>query len=67
MSAQTVRVWGKEYEVKADRLSPSVWRATGNYMGELHSVQDRTERSAVKRWREWAEYRGNNAATDPKP
>lgn len=59
MATHRVRVWNKPYEVRTDRLSKTVWRATGEYMDESHSVQDRTEGAAVKRWCEWARYKGN--------
>jgi len=54
-----VMVWGKEYRVSTHRKSKSVWIAAGDYQGEAISVQDRSEGSALKRWREAATYRGN--------
>lgn len=59
MGSTMVVVWDKRYEVTTDRISKSVWRASGDYEGESHSVQDRTEGAAIKRWREWAQYKGN--------
>jgi len=59
MSQHRLMIRGGLYVVTAERLSPSVWRATGTYMGETHQAQDRREITAVKRWREWAEYKGN--------
>jgi hypothetical protein len=58
MSEHTVLVWGKQHSVTTYRKSKSVWVATGTYMGESHSTQDQTEGAAIKRWREWAEYKG---------
>ena len=54
-----VMVWEKPYEVSTDRISKTVWRASGNYMGEYLQTNGPTEGAAVKRWREAAEYRGN--------
>jgi hypothetical protein len=59
MGSHVVRVWDKPYTVTTDKLSKSVWRASGEHMGESHSTQDRTQGAAVKRWREWAQYKGN--------
>ena len=59
MSSHTVMVWGQPQEVQTDRISKAVWRATGTYMGETHQTQDRTENTAIKRWQEWAKYKGN--------
>jgi hypothetical protein len=59
MGTHRVIVWDKPYTVTTDQLSKSVWRATGEYGGERHSTQDRSEGTAVKRWREWAQYKGN--------
>jgi hypothetical protein len=55
MGDRIVRVWDKPYTVTTDRKSKSVWIASGEYMGESYSVEDRTEGAAVKRWREWAQ------------
>jgi len=59
MGIHRVIVWDKPYAVTTDKLSKSVWRASGEYGGEHNSTQDRTEGAAVRRWREWAEYKGN--------
>lgn len=59
MSEHRVMVWGKPYIVTTHQKSKSVWIATGEYMGESKSVQDRSPGAAVKRWCEWAEYKGN--------
>jgi hypothetical protein len=59
MGEHVVRVWDKPYPVSTYRKSKSVWIASGEYMGESHSSQDQTEGAAVKRWREWAQYKGN--------
>jgi hypothetical protein len=52
-------VHDKPYEVTTHQKSKTVWIASGEYMGERHSTQDKTEGAAIKRWREWAEYKGN--------
>lgn len=54
-----VQVWGRTYEVSVYRKSKSVCVATGDYEGQSITVQDRSEGSAIKRWREAATYRGN--------
>jgi hypothetical protein len=59
MGKHQVRVWDQPYEVETYRKSKSVWVASGEYMGEHHSTQDRTEGAAVKRWCEWARFKGN--------
>lgn len=56
---QTVKVWGQSYEVSVHQQSKSVWTATGEYMGESHSTKDATAGAAIKRWTEWAAYKGN--------
>lgn len=56
---QTVMVWGQSYEVQVHQQSKTVWVATGSYMGEIHSTQDRSPGTAAARWREWAQYKGN--------
>ncbi len=59
MPDRIVIVWGKKQTVTVDRLSKSVWRATGEYMDDTITVQDRTEGTALKRWQEAATYKGN--------
>lgn len=56
---RTVQVWGKPYTVSVHQKSKSVWVATGTFMEETHSTTDRSANSAIKRWREWAEYKGS--------
>jgi len=58
MGQHRVVVWGQQYPVTTYQKSKSVWVATGEYMDESHSTEDRTEGAAVKRWREWAQYKG---------
>lgn len=53
-----VEVWGKQYTVTLYQKSKSVWIASGEYLGEHRTVQDRSANSAAKRWREWAKYKG---------
>jgi len=55
----TVMVWGRPCTVSVYRKSKTVWVATGAYMGESITVQDRSEGTALKRWREAATYKGN--------
>ena len=54
-----VMVWGKRYTVSLRQKSKNVWVASGDYLGQSLSVQDRTEGAALMRWREAAQYRGN--------
>jgi hypothetical protein len=58
MGTHIVEIWNEKCEVGTDRMSKTVWRASGSYMGEYHQVTDRTEGTALKRWREWATYKG---------
>jgi hypothetical protein len=58
MGRHIVRVWDEPHTIETHQKSKSVWVASGEYMGETHSTQDRTEGAAVKRWREWAQYKG---------
>jgi hypothetical protein len=55
----SVTVWGHRYPVSVYQKSKSVWVASGEYMGESISVQDRSAGTALKRWREAATYKGN--------
>ncbi len=59
MTQVRVDVWGKSYDITVYQKSKSVWIATGDYMGRLIVVQDRTVSTAIKRWREAANYQGN--------
>lgn len=54
-----VIVWDKPQIVGVQQKSKSVGIASGEYMGGLIQVQDRTAGAALKRWREAATYRGN--------
>jgi hypothetical protein len=56
---ERVIVWGKTYPVEAYQKSKSVWVVSGEYMGESNSVTDATKGAAMKRWREWAQSKGN--------
>lgn len=58
MGTHRVTIWNEECELQADKMSKSVWRATGTYKGETYQTTDRTETTAVKRWIEWARYKG---------
>jgi hypothetical protein len=59
MAQHIVKVWDKPHTVAVDQKSKSVWIAVGDYMGEQITVQDRSESTALKRWREAARYKGN--------
>lgn len=62
----TVMVWGKPYEISVTQRSKSVWVASGDYMGKYIQTQDRSSGTAAARWREAAQYRGNDGpAPDP--
>jgi len=56
---QVVEVWGKRVQVSVYQKSKAVWEAVGDYMGRPIRVTDRTESTALKRWREAARYQGN--------
>jgi hypothetical protein len=58
MSERTVKVWEKVYVVHVYQRSKSVWEAVGDYEGERIETKDRSEATALKRWREAARYRG---------
>ena len=58
MGTHLVKIWDKPCTVTTNELSKSVWRASGNYMDESHSTEDQTEGAALKRWCEWARYKG---------
>jgi hypothetical protein len=59
LARRIVKVWGKQHAVEVYQKSKAVWVATGDYMGKTIRTQDRSEGSALQRWREAAEYRGN--------
>jgi hypothetical protein len=59
MAEHRVTVWDRIYTVDVHKTSKSVWRAVGEYEGEHIETQDRSETTALKRWREAARYRGN--------
>src|SRR5262245_2694303 len=56
----TVIVWGEPQEVIVRKVSKSHLVASGEYISEAKQTKDATESAAVKRWREWAEYKGND-------
>jgi hypothetical protein len=58
-SLEGVKVWGDPYTGEVYQKSKSVWIATGEYMGEVHSTQGRSATSAAATWQEWARYKGN--------
>ena len=51
MLEHRVEVWGKRYTVITHQKSKSVWIAVGEYMGKRIEVKDRSEATAIKRWR----------------
>ena len=55
----TVKVWSESYKIEVYQKSRSVWVASGEYMGELHSTKGSSGTSAAAAWREWARYKGN--------
>lgn len=54
-----VEVWGRRYIVTVHMKSPSVWVASGEYMGQMLTTKDRSANAAIMRWREAAKYKGN--------
>ncbi len=54
-----VQVWSRPYDVTVEQRSKSVWGASGDYEGQTNTVTDRTATSAVKRWRDAAQYKDN--------
>lgn len=62
----TVMVWDKPYEVSTHQKSKSVWVASGSYMGKCIQTQDRSQATAIARWREAARYAGNDGPA-PNP
>jgi hypothetical protein len=58
MGTHSVIVWGASCTVETHKKHKTVWVASGEYMGEFHSTEGRTEGAAIKRWREWAQYKG---------
>jgi hypothetical protein len=56
---RSVRVWGKEYEVKVHQESKTVWQASGRYEGEWVDVKGTSESTALRNWEEAATYRGS--------
>jgi hypothetical protein len=51
---EIVTVWGEQIELKVVQKSRSVWTASGEYLGQFYSAQDRSSGMAAARWREWA-------------
>jgi hypothetical protein len=59
MTEHTVSVYDRPHKVTVEQKSKSVWIAVGDYKGKSIEVKDRTEHTALKRWREAAHYAGN--------
>jgi hypothetical protein len=55
---RTVVVWNEPCSVSVYRKSKTVWVAVGEYMGERIEVKDRSEGTALLRWKEAARYKG---------
>jgi hypothetical protein len=53
-----VIVWGHPFTVTVYQKSKSVWIAVGTYLGERIESKDRSEGSALMRWKEAARYKG---------
>ena len=64
MAKFIVRVWDEPYLVTTNKRSKTVWVASGAYMGQRHSVQDRTEGAAVSQWRTSAQYKQYKRVSD---
>ncbi len=56
---RSVMVWNKPCRVAVFQESKSVWIAVGMYLGDRIEAKDRSEATALKRWREAATHRGN--------
>ena len=67
MPARTVLVSGKVHSVSVYRLAENVWVAVGDYQGEALRVQGRSEKTALNRWRDTADGRGNGAGVIRQP
>jgi hypothetical protein len=53
----TVSVWERPHKVAVRQELKSKWVASGECMGQIITVSDRTRGAAIKRWREAATYR----------
>jgi hypothetical protein len=53
-----IEVWGKPYRVITHQKTETVWVAVGEYMGKSIEGKDRSEATAIKRWKEQAHSRG---------
>jgi hypothetical protein len=58
MTEHTVEVWDKPCKVSVEQKSKTVWVAVGDYMGNSIRVEDRSARTALRRWQEAARYKG---------
>ena len=52
-----VKVRGNEIDVNVSQVSRAVWIATGKCLGDIIETTDQSEMTALKRWREAAEYK----------
>lgn len=57
MSSHKIIVSGQAQEVRTNKYSPSTWRAAGYANGQYFEGVGLTEESAVRSWREHANYR----------
>ena len=55
----TVTVFGKQCDVTVERLSKSVWRATGKFEGKTVQVEGSSEGGALRLWGDSARYHEN--------
>ena len=61
MSERTVTVWGEKIAIQVYEEHKTVWKATGNYKGEVIEVTGGNIEEVVKLWRDAATYRGKDA------
>jgi hypothetical protein len=59
MSKHTVIVWSESCTIEVLRKYKTVWIASGVHKGTTITVQAQTEGTAIERWREAAQCRGN--------
>ena len=51
---RSVIIDGRTVTINVGQKSPVLWVASGEYMGEFHSAENRSPASAAARWRNWA-------------
>ena len=65
MAEHIVEVEDRPHKITVRQKSTTVWIAVGEYMGERLVVQDQSEATAIKCWREAARYKGSTAVDRP--